>query len=406
MVATELVQQAWIAEEVPQCGYCQSGQIMAAVALLESNPAPTDADIDAAMTNICRCGTYQRIRAAIHRAAEGWRPAHLEGTRRVFRHVAGAAGASLVIGFAVPAGAPAGAPPGPPLEPNAWLRIGTDESILVIVDRSEMGQGVTTSLPMLLAEELEADWTRVQIEFAPADPKYNNLLFGMQATGGSSSVRAAYTAFRQAGAAAREVLISTVAQTWNVDRAECHAEAGAVIHSGGRRLTYGHLVATARTLPVPADPPLKAAADWKILGTRVPRLDTPLVDAARAWYRRELRACWSPWARCPAFGGKRRASTRRQRRPSGAPGAGDDGSRSWRTDTGLPRPAALQSPGMKAPTRRRRAPGSLECWPAGLSGGERRRDTTGRPMRPCRSPRGGSTPCTRRRSWPTPRWSR
>jgi isoquinoline 1-oxidoreductase beta subunit len=231
---------------------------------------------------------------------------HLDVTRREFLQVASAAGASLVIGFTFSGCAPAGAPPGPPLEPNAWLRIGTDESILVIVDRSEMGQGVATSLPMLLAEELEADWSKIRIEFAPADPAYNNLLFGMQATGGSSSIRAAYTALRKAGAAAREVLIDAAAQTWKVDRAECRAENGAVIHTGGRRLSYGHLVAAAAALPVPTDPPLKEPADWKILGTRVPRLDTPLKVDGSAQFGIDVMLpgmLVAVVARCPVFGG-------------------------------------------------------------------------------------------------------
>src|SRR5439155_6454461 len=119
-----------------------------------------------------------------------------------------------------------------------------DESVLVVVDRSEMGQGVTTSLPMLLAEELEADWSKVRIESAPADKAYINPIFGMQGTGGSTSVRAAYTPLRQAGAAAREMLISAAAQTWGVERSECRAERGAVVHPATkRRLTYGKLVA-------------------------------------------------------------------------------------------------------------------------------------------------------------------
>jgi isoquinoline 1-oxidoreductase beta subunit len=230
----------------------------------------------------------------------------VEVTRREFLQVASAAGGALVIGFTFPACAPAGAPPGPPLEPNAWLRVGTNESILVIVDRSEMGQGVATSLPMLLAEELEADWSKIRIEFAPADPVYNNLLFGMQATGGSSSVRAAWTALRQAGAAAREVLISAAAQTWKVDRSECRAERGAVVHSGGRRLTYGHLVATAATLPVPTDPPLKEPAAWTIIGTRVPRLDTPVKVDGTAQFGIDVvlpNMLVAVVARCPVFGG-------------------------------------------------------------------------------------------------------
>src|SRR6266850_2121865 len=151
--ASHRVQKAWQADDVPQCGYCQSGQIMAAAALLAKTPEPSDTDIDDAMTNICRCGTYQRIRAAVH--------------------------------------------------------------------RSEMGQGVATALPMLLAEELEADWTKVQIEFAPAGKEYINPLFGLQGTGGSSSVRAAWTPLRKAGAAAREMLIAAAAQRWNVKATEC-----------------------------------------------------------------------------------------------------------------------------------------------------------------------------------------
>src|SRR5437899_12292034 len=124
-------------------------------------------------------------------------------TRREFLETTGVA--SLVIGFHLPAvGRRAGrAAAAAPFAPNAWLRIGADESVLVVVDRSEMGQGVTTSLPMLLAEELEADWSKVMIESAPADKAYvNPMLFGMQGTGGSSSVRAAYTPLRKAGAAA------------------------------------------------------------------------------------------------------------------------------------------------------------------------------------------------------------
>ena len=228
----------------------------------------------------------------------------MEVTRREFLEVAGAAGASLLIGFTLTGCEPA--PAGPPLEPNAWLRIGPDESILVIVDRSEMGQGVATSLPMLLAEELEADWSKIRFEFAPADPKYNNLLFGMQGTGGSSSIRAAYTALRKAGAAAREVLISAAAQTWKVDRTTCRAEKG-VVTSGSRRLSYGRLVATAATLPVPGDPPLKAAKDWTILGTRVPRLDTPFKVDGSAQFGIDVTVpgmLVAVVARCPVFGGK------------------------------------------------------------------------------------------------------
>src|SRR5213594_1756434 len=197
-------------------------------------------------------------------------------TRRAFLETAGAAGAGLVMSFYIPSGLRFRSPTAGPFAPNAWLRIGEDESVLVIVDRSEMGQGVTTALPMLLAEELEADWSRIRIEFAPADKAYTNPMFGMQGTGGSTSVRAAYTPLRKAGAAAREMLVTAAAETWGVDKSACHADKGAVIHAPSKRvLTYGKLVAKAATVPLPHDVPLKDPKEWKILGTRVRRLDTP-----------------------------------------------------------------------------------------------------------------------------------
>ncbi len=156
--------------------------------------------------------------------------ARTEVSRREFLQTATVAGAGLVIGFHLPVGGRRGMAYPSTFAPNAWLRINPDESVLVIVDRSEMGQGVTTSLPMLLAEELEADWSKIKIEFAPADKAYINPMFGMQGTGGSTSIRAAYTPLRKAGAAAREMLLTAAAETWGVDKSECRAEGGAVIH--------------------------------------------------------------------------------------------------------------------------------------------------------------------------------
>jgi isoquinoline 1-oxidoreductase beta subunit len=222
--------------------------------------------------------------------------------RRDFLQTTGAAGAALVIGIRLPTQAAA------PLAPNAWLRIGADESVRVLVDRSEMGQGVATSLPMLLAEELEADWTKVRIEFAPAAREYFNPLFGMQGTGGSTSVRAAWTPLRQAGAAAREVLIAAAAQTWGVDRATCRAERGAVTHEPTRRrLTYGRLVGRAAALPVPTDVPLKSPKDWRIIGKPTKRLDTPPKVTGAAQFGIDVRVpglLVAVVARCPVFGGK------------------------------------------------------------------------------------------------------
>src|SRR5690348_2577269 len=179
-----------------------------------------------------------------------------EISRRDFVTTSAIAGAGLAIGFHIPFGHRFDRVAAAPFTPNAWLRINPDESVLVIVDRSEMGQGVTTSLPMLLAEELEADWSKIRIEFAPADKAYINPMFGMQGTGGSTSVRAAYTPLRKAGAAAREMLVGAAAETWGVERSGCRAENGAVLHpASGRRLTYGKLAAKAATVPLPHDVP-------------------------------------------------------------------------------------------------------------------------------------------------------
>ena len=135
--------------------------------------------------------------------------------------------------------------------PNAFVRIGTDDRVTVIVNHSEMGQGVYTSLPMLLADELDADWAKVGFEAAPVYPKYNHPAFGIQMTGGSSSVYSGLQQFREAGAAARAMLIAAAAQQWNVDASTCLTESGAVFNKKGQKLTYGHLTTAAAKLPPP-----------------------------------------------------------------------------------------------------------------------------------------------------------
>lgn len=159
--------------------------------------------------------------------------------------------------------------------PNAFLRIGSDERVTVIVNHSEMGQGVYTSLPMLLAEELDADWTKVGFEPAPVDPKYNHPAFGMQMTGGSSSVWSGLEQFRQAGAAARAMLVAAAAQQWNVAATDCRTESGAVLSGTNRKLTYGQLVAAAAKLTPPDHVQLKDPKTFKLIGKPIKRLDTP-----------------------------------------------------------------------------------------------------------------------------------
>ena len=188
------------------------------------------------------------------------------------------AGAALTIGFALPAtGWSARLEAATPavFAPNAWLRLTGDGSVTVMCGSAEMGQGVLTAIPMLLAEELDADWKRVRVQQAPVDQAYNNPMFGMQATGGSTTVRAHWEPLRKAGAAAREMLLTAAAAQWKVPAAECRTEAGQVIHKSGKQLAYGALVPAAMKLAVPAEPTLKDAKDFRILGKRTRRLDTP-----------------------------------------------------------------------------------------------------------------------------------
>jgi isoquinoline 1-oxidoreductase subunit beta len=221
-------------------------------------------------------------------------------SRRAFLGTSAAAGAGLVIGFYLPKGAAAQA--GGVFSPNAYLRITPDEKITVVVARTEMGQGVWTALPMILAEELEADLKQITIEQAGA-----STLFGDQTTGGSASVRTTWDPMRKAGAQAREMLISAAAMQWGVPRESCKAESASVIHSAtGRKLSYGSLASRAASLPVPDNPPLKKG-DYKLVGKSTPRLDTPSKVNGSAIYGIDFRVPdmkYAVLARSETIGGK------------------------------------------------------------------------------------------------------
>jgi isoquinoline 1-oxidoreductase subunit beta len=191
--------------------------------------------------------------------------------------------------------------------PNAFVRIGTDDRVTVIVNHSEMGQGVYTSLPMLLAEELDADWNKVGYESAPVDPKYNHPAFGMQMTGGSSSVWSGLEQFRQAGAAARAMLIAAAAQQWNVDPSTCLTESGAVINKKNQKLTYGHLAAAAAKLTPPEHVQLKDPKTFKLIGKPIKRLDTSVKLNGKAEFGIDVKLPGMQTAviaRPPIFGAK------------------------------------------------------------------------------------------------------
>ncbi len=198
-------------------------------------------------------------------------------TRRQFLKASTAATGGLVIGFNLAGGnklAHAQAPPPVNLTvPNAFLRIAKDGSVTVQVKHLEFGQGVMTSLPMLVAEELECDWTKVRAELAPAAPVYAHTAFGMQATGGSSSVVNSWEQLRTVGAMARTMLIAAAAKQWKIDPAKCRAEKGVVIGPAGKKANYGALAEAANALKVPEKVALKDAKDFKIIGKPTRRID-------------------------------------------------------------------------------------------------------------------------------------
>ena len=191
--------------------------------------------------------------------------------------------------------------------PNAYLRIGTDDSVTIIVNKSEMGQGIYTSLPMLLAEELCCDWKRVAFQASPVAPEYNHAQFGpIMVTGGSTSVRSEWDRLSRAGAAAREMLIAAAAQQWKVDPSACRAENGVVHGPGGRQLSFGKLAVRAAKLPVPKEPMLKNGAK-KLLGTPLHRLDSPAKINGKAIFGIDVTEpgmLTAVIARPPVFGGK------------------------------------------------------------------------------------------------------
>jgi isoquinoline 1-oxidoreductase beta subunit len=223
-------------------------------------------------------------------------------TRRGFLKVGALGGAGLVILFRIPL-ADSEAEAAAVLEPNAWLRVDPDGRVTVWIGRTEMGQGVRTALPMIVAEELEADWQDVGFEQAVPADKYGDM-----GTGGSTSIREMYAPLRQAGAAARAMLVAAAAAEWKVDPAACRAERGAVTHAAsGRQLAYGDLVERAATLPVPQDPPLKDPKSFRLIGTSPARLDGPAKVDGSARFGLDARVpgmLHAVVARCPVFGGK------------------------------------------------------------------------------------------------------
>jgi isoquinoline 1-oxidoreductase beta subunit len=236
-------------------------------------------------------------------------PDHL--TRRGFLQAGAAAGGGLMLSLRLPfANGEAEAADADSFTPNAFIRIGGDGQIVLTMPYVEMGQGTYTSIPMLIAEELEVDLKQVQLEHAPPNEKLygNPALGGVQATGGSTAIRASWKPLRQAGAIARTMLVSAAAERWNVDPASCRAQSGEVLHAPtGRSIKYGELAADAARTPVPESVALKRPEDFRLIGTPAKRLDAPAKVNGTAVYGIDVRPPGvkiATLAQSPVFGGR------------------------------------------------------------------------------------------------------
>jgi isoquinoline 1-oxidoreductase subunit beta len=191
---------------------------------------------------------------------------------------------------------------------NAWVMIAPDDTTTLVIDKSEMGQGINTALAMILADELDLDWKKINTVFAPAAPAYFNPIFGLQGTGGSTSVRASWEPLAKAGAAAREMLIAAAAKKWNVEPGTCSTEDSMVLHKvSGKKIGYGALAEEAAKMPVPTNPKVKDAKDYKYIGKPTKRIDSKEKVSGAAGFGIDVRRpqmLHAVVARCPVFGGK------------------------------------------------------------------------------------------------------
>jgi isoquinoline 1-oxidoreductase beta subunit len=229
-------------------------------------------------------------------------------TRRDFLKTGAVASGGLVIAFSVPGAkrlSAAGLLDREEFAPNAFLRIAEDDTVTVLLAHSEMGQGIWTTLPMLIAEELDCDWSKIRVKHAPAAPQYAHTAFGIQATGGSTTTWSEFDRYRQAGAMARTLLVEAASKRLGVPTSEIRTENGVVI-ARENRLSFGKLVDTAAALPTPENVPLRPASEWKVIGTPTKRLDTPEKITGRAGFGIDVKLdglLTAVVARPPGFGG-------------------------------------------------------------------------------------------------------
>src|SRR5215207_2903812 len=218
-------------------------------------------------------------------------------SRRAFL-VGGAAAGALVVGanlgLTKGAAVAADGPPMPnvPPRPDAFIRIAPDNTVTVLIKHLDMGQGNATGLATIVADELDADWSQMRTEFAPANAElYNNLAFGpIQGTGGSTAIANSWMQMRKAGAAAKEMMVAAASFQWKAQASEIRVEKGVVSHPpSGRKATFGELATSASTLPVPQEPRLKEPKDWTYIGKRVGRIDTVAKTNGSAVFSLDIR---------------------------------------------------------------------------------------------------------------------
>ena len=232
--------------------------------------------------------------------------------RRALLKAGAAAGGAFLLGFYLPVGR--GAPRQAPaeakgFEPNAFIRIDRQGAVTLVMPQVEMGQGIYTGLAMVLAEELDVGPDQIALQTAPPNEKlYANPVFGVQATGGSTSMRAFWMPMRKAGAGARAVLVQAAARLWNTDPAGCRTARGEVIHTAsGKTIAYGVLIDHTVGITAPPNPPLKAVSDFKLIGQPLPRYDTPDKVNGKLQYGIDVMPVgvkFATLALCPEFGGK------------------------------------------------------------------------------------------------------
>jgi isoquinoline 1-oxidoreductase beta subunit len=227
-------------------------------------------------------------------------------SRRGFLQAGAAAGGGLMLSLSLPFG---NGEAGDDFAPNAFIRIGSDGEIALTMPYVEMGQGTYTSIPMLIAEELEVDLNQIRLEHAPPNEKlYANPLLGVQATGNSNAMRGAWHPLRQAGATAKAMLVAAAAKKWNVDAASCRAQTGEVLHPPtGRRIKYAALAADAARMPIPENAALKQPKDFRLIGTPAKRLDAPAKVNGTAVFGIDVRPPGvkiATLAQSPVFGGR------------------------------------------------------------------------------------------------------